>query len=142
VFEDLSIELGEAAAYQCACCGRQSETVHGYLYDESGATSVYFAGYTQGHPERRVNVALSIGGWGEGTTPSDREASALQVLADDHGRQYVFPPAETSPWYHEAFLGRMKSPDQLSREERARLQELAKAAVEKDPRVASYLARG
>ena len=78
----VNIELGDAAAHDCPCCGKKSETVHGFLYGRDGATSVYFAGYTHGHPERRANMLLSVGGWGEGTTEADRRAVALQATAE------------------------------------------------------------
>ena len=138
----LEIELGGVASYECPCCKLDSLTVHGFLYDSNGATSVYFAGYTHGHPNRRANLVLSVGGWGEGTTPADRKAIAMQAFLDDHGMTFTFPPSETSPWYGEDFLGAMSSPEQLSTQDRARSQELARAVVEKDPRVAEYLNHG
>jgi hypothetical protein len=136
------IELGDVAKYQCPCCERESETVHGFLYDSTGATSVYFAGYTHGHPERRANLVLSVGGWGEGTTPADRNSIALQVVSGGKGLTFTFPPAETSPWYRKEYLGTMLSPDRLSMEDRVHYRGLASVVVEKDPRVAGYLARG
>jgi len=138
----LSLELGDIATHQCPCCGRESNTVHGFLYDDTGETSVYFAGYAHGHPERRANMVLSVGGWGEGTTPSDRESVALQVVVDGRSKVFVFPAAETSPWYGETFLGQMRAPEQLSEDDRVRFRELARIAAEKDPRVAAYLERG
>jgi hypothetical protein len=138
----LTIELGDAATYSCPCCMRESETVHGFLYDDAGETAVYFAGYTHGHTVRRANLALSIGGWGEGTTPADRRSVALQVSANAEGLTYIFPPAETSPWSSEELLGTMLNPEQVSEEDRALCRELARTAVEKDPRIAEYLARG
>jgi hypothetical protein len=138
----LEIELGDLATHRCPCCERASETVHGFLYDRSGATSVYFAGYTHGHPERRANMALSIGGWGEGTTPADRRAIALEVVCADLEMVFTFPPAETSPWYRTELLGNMLSPEQLSEDERALYRGLARVAIEGDPRVARNLEHG
>jgi hypothetical protein len=140
--EHLSIELGETATYLCPCCARESETVHGFLSDDGGATSIYFAGYTHGHPERRVNMMVSIGGWGEGTTPDDRQAIALEVRAGPEGSTIHFRAPETSPWYEENFLGRMTRPDELSDTEAGCVQALATFALEHDPRVASYLEEG
>lgn len=139
---DLAVELGDLATYLCPCCGRKSETVHGYLYDKAGATSVYFAGYTHGHPERRANMVLSVGGWGEGTTPEDRQAIALQAVSDGGRKSFTFLPVKASPWYGQAFLGIPVSPEQLSVDERILYIELARIAVEKDPRVAWYLEKG
>jgi len=138
----LEIELGGVSRYECPCCKLDSQTVHGFLYESSGATSVYFAGYTHGHPQRRANLVLSIGGWGEGTTPADRKAIAMQAFIGDQGITFTFPLSETSPWYGEDFLGTMLNPEQLSTPDRARSQELARAVIEKDPRVAGYFEHG
>lgn len=109
------------------------------MYEDGGATAVYFAGYTHGHPVRRANMVLSVGGWGEGTGPKDRRAIAMQVanLGDD--LVFTFPEADSSPWYGEDFLGTMSEPDELSDDDRVRFEELARSAVEQDPRVARYL---
>lgn len=138
----LDIELGEVAKYDCPCCKRESETVHGFLYDATGATSVYFAGYTHGHPERRANMALSVGSWGEGTTSEGRKAIALQAFSIDRAVIFAFPPAETSPWYGKDFLGKMVSPEELSEDDRVRYEHLARIVVARDPRVAGYLENG
>lgn len=139
---DVKIEMGDAAPYLCPCCGKQSETVHGYLYRPDGTTSVYFAGYTHGHPERRANMVLSVGGWGEGIAPGDRKAIALQATSQSGVITFSFPPPEASPWFGKAFLGAMVSPEGLSSDERQRIVSLSKIAVAQDHRVASYFANG
>jgi hypothetical protein len=140
---DLSVELGEdVAKHRCVCCNRESVTVHGYLYDETGDTTVYLAGYVHGHPERRANLVLSVGGWGEGTGPDDRKAIALQLLAYDGRCDVLFPPAETSPWFEKETLGRMVQPGDMTEDERSVYTRLANAAADKDPRIADYLANG
>ena len=139
---DANIELGDAATHDCHCCGKKSETVHGFLYGRDGATSVYFAGYTHGHPERRANMLLSVGGWREGTTEADRRAVALQATAEAGRVTFNFPPPETSPWFGKVFLGSMQSPDELSDDERRRLVTMAQIIVNQDPRVGSYFTSG
>jgi hypothetical protein len=141
---DLKIELGDTAKFSCPCCGRASETVHGFLYDPTGETSVYFAGYTPGHPRRRANMVLSVGGWGDGKNAEDRTAIALEASfgTGQDDVEFKFPPAETSPWYGKRFLGRMLEPDELSEENREQYRQLALAAVEKDPRVSGYRQSG
>lgn len=140
--DGVEIELGGMSRHECPCCKLDSYTVHGFLYEKTGTTSVYFAGYTYGHQKRRANLVLSIGDWGEGTTPAHRKAIAMQAFLDDQAITFTFPHAKTSPWYGEGFLGTMSSPEQLSAQDRAHSQELARAIVEKDPRVAGYFEHG
>lgn len=140
--DGLQIELGDTAKYRCSCCDKESRTVHGFLSDSTGQTSVYFAGYTQGHPEKRLNVVLSVGGWGEGTSPSDRRAIPLKVAIVDDRLTFAFPRAEDSPWYGEEFLGEMVESGDLSDEDRLRSEVLARFVIANDPRVARYIKGG
>lgn len=135
----VSIELGDAAKHHCPCCQLESETVHGFLYEDGGATAVYFAGYTHGHPVRRANMVISVGGWGEGTGPADRRAIALQVSNAGDELVFTFAEAEGSPWYGDDLLGKMSEPDELSDDDRVRFEQLVRSAIEQDPRVAGYL---
>lgn len=107
---DLAVELGALAKHSCSCCGRESETVHGYLYDESGTTTVYFAGYTYGHHERRANLLLSVGAWGEGTAPTDRIAIAMQVIRIATGWSSHFPQPKHRLGTGKKFLDRCEVP--------------------------------
>jgi hypothetical protein len=142
VYDDLSIELGSTATFECPCCGRTSTTVHGYLWDSTGATTVYFAGYTSGHPDLRMNLLLSVGEWGEGTTPDQRRAIPMQYLAEDGHQQFCFPPVESSPWYGHEILGPMVDPATISAEEKLNYENLIGVALAKDPRIAEYLQNG
>lgn len=138
----MHIELGDVATYQCPCCGQQSETVHGYLYDDTGDTTVYFVGYTRGHLTRGANLVLSVGGWGEGMGPDDRHAVPLVVTWAKPGESLIFVDAETSPWYGETFLGEMRDHKYYSRDERETYLNLAKAIIALDSRVADYRGHG
>jgi len=136
----LEFEPGEVAVHTCACCGMDSETVHGFLYGPGGETTVFFAGYTRGHPERWASMVLSVGGWGDDTTPADRRAIPLQVHVFEGALRFTFVPAEASPWNGEEILGAMASVDDLTDDERARYRSIARAAVQLDLRVAAFFA--
>jgi hypothetical protein len=138
----LDIELGDIAGFSCPCCGRDSETVHGFLYDRDGETAVYFAGYTHGHPQRRANMVLSVDGWGEGKGPENRRAIPLEVTFKGDDVDVSFPAPNASPWYGEEFLGAMVDPGRLDRQELEQFRKLAIVAIEKDPRVAGYRQNG
>jgi hypothetical protein len=139
---ELGIELADAKHFDCPDCGRQSESVHGFLFDTTGETAVYFVGYTPGHPERHANIVLSVGGWGEGMEQEDRKAIAMEARFGDLGVELTYPPPRSSPWFGEDFLGKMREPEEMSDEDRASYRTLALAAVEKDPRVVAYRKSG
>ncbi len=137
----LTIELGEAAEpHPCKCCGATTYMVYGLVYHEESAHAVYFAGWSEGHREQGLRLAVSIGDWGEDATAQDRVAIGLvarlerpQVLFD------VVDPAD-SPWGEYDFIGPMMPAEQGR--EHPYLDayiEVAKAAVRDDPRVRDFL---
>ena len=137
----LTIEPGEAAKpHPCRCCGETTFMVYGLVYHEGSAHAVYFAGWSEGHRDRGLRLAVSIGEWGEGSTPEGRIAVGLsarlragQVIFD------VVAPAD-SPWSTFSLLGEMLS----ETEARAHpyleaFVDVAKQAVKDDPRVRRFL---
>jgi hypothetical protein len=67
-------------------------------------------------------MLLSMGGWGEGKTPEDGAAIALEAVfgaGEDDDVELTFPPAATSPWCGKTFLGRLREPGELSDDDRA-----------------------
>lgn len=139
----LTVELGKAARpHPCKCCGKTTYMVYGLVYHDESAHAVYFAGWSEGHREAGLRMAVSIGDWGKGATPADRFAVGLsarlerpQVLFD------VVAPVE-SPWGAYDFIGEMMAADQARGHPYLDAYlEVAKAAVRDDPRVREFLER-
>ncbi len=139
----LTVEPGEAATpHPCKCCGETTYMVYGLVYHDGSAHAVYFAGWSEGHREQGLRMAVSIGDWGDGGAPSDRVAVGLsarlnrpQVLFD------VMSPAD-SPWGEYDFIGEMMTADQARGHPYLEAYlEVAKAAVRDDTRVREYLER-
>jgi len=136
---ELTLEQGGVATYSCDCCGGTSETVHGYIYDQTGATSVYFVGYTLGHPTPRANVLVSMGGWGEGTSGSDRRSTAVEAVLEGEELRLRVASPDSSPWANrQDMLGTLLREHQLTDADRARMSELVSVAVTRDPHAARY----
>lgn len=134
----LSLEPAGESVFDCRCCGRQSTTVHGYIWDEAGRTTVYFAGFTDGHAERSANVLLSVGEWGEGTTGDDRHVVVLHAKSStdvDVVDPSVWPSAPD-----EALLGKTIDHSALSDADVDYVRDLARFALRNDPRTRAYLA--
>ncbi len=62
----------------CERCGSESISLTRFVYFDSHAHAVYYAALTPSHIPRRVNLFVSLGEWGEGSTPRDRDAFALE----------------------------------------------------------------
>ena len=111
----LTVELGEAAVpHPCKCCGETTHMVYGLVYHEGSAHAVYFAGWSEGHRDEGLRLAVSIGDWGNDSGPDDRVAIGLsarlvkpQVLFD------VVAP-EDSPWGSYELIGPMLPKDEAA----------------------------
>jgi hypothetical protein len=143
----LKVELGDISSFSCPCCKGESETVHGYLFDRTGETAVYLAGYTASHAPRRLNMVLSVGGWGEDPLPGEdvpRERIAIPLRADvsSEPASIDFVEPEDSPWFGEVFLGATLRAEELSDELRSLAGRLANFAISNDPRIGKYVYSG
>ena len=66
-----------------------------------------YAAFTEGHRERRISLAVSLGEWTEDATPDERLAFALWIRSTNAEYQVSLVDAKHSPWHDVAFLGRM-----------------------------------
>ncbi|MFH2008579.1 MAG: hypothetical protein ABI333_18475 [bacterium] len=139
----LTIELGEAAKpHPCRCCGETTYMVYGLVYHDGHAHAVYFAGWSEGHRDQGLRMAVGIGDWDEGATAQDRISVGFsarlvlpQVFFD------VVEPAD-SPWGDYDYIGKMLSKDDaLGHPYLEAFLDAAKAAVRDDGRVRGFLQR-
>jgi len=79
-----------------------------FVYRDNDAYAVYYAGFTDSHPNR-VAVAVSLGEWTEEAGPQDRVAFALELWSTATEYQVGLVEPCNSPWRDVAFLGRMLS---------------------------------
>ena len=82
----------------CDCCGGESRSVWGLVYDGENACAAYWVHWTIGHlTDTGANLDLVLGPWGDGTSAQDRVAIALVhrqqpdgkpalMVIDAHGR--------------------------------------------------------
>src|SRR5262249_1670878 len=83
-----------------------------FVYSDGDAHAVYYAAFSDNHPDRIVSVVVSLGEWGEGATPEKRLAFALRIRSADTEFQVTVVDAAESPWTDAAFLGRMLDRDE------------------------------
>jgi hypothetical protein len=102
-----TIEQNEPIASTCNCCGGTTTSLTRYVYKDGNARAVYYARFSNNHPDGLVSMLVSIGAWGDGTTPADRVSFAMD-LRDDGGQLGVgITDAGDSPWNEAKILGRM-----------------------------------
>jgi hypothetical protein len=96
----------------CPCCGGRTTALTRFVHKDGDAHAVYLATFSNNHPEKVVSLAAGLGDWGEGASPNDRVAFAMQLRRTATGFAVAVVDGSTSPWSGAAFLGRL-----LSREE-------------------------
>src|SRR5258708_3333470 len=107
---DLSLEPGpQEDGTVCDCCGTQSTTVHGFVYKDGDAFSIYYAGWSSHHPEWGVTMAIATGEWSEGSGPADRVSIGVEARSTATEIQFTVINPEQSPWGETALFGKMLS---------------------------------
>ena len=84
--ETFTIERLDESHGHCDCCGQESRSVAGLVFNEAGPCAAYWMHWTAGHlSETGANLDLVLGRWGEGTNVEDRFAVALVHFEQDDG---------------------------------------------------------
>ena len=109
----LTIEIDEPpATTQCECCGGTTTRLTRFVYKDGDAFAIYYAMFSDNHPEREMKIAVGVGEWGEGTAPEDRRAFALVMRSTDDAYQVTVVDADESPWRSAGIIGRMLDRDE------------------------------
>ncbi|QVW70494.1 MULTISPECIES: hypothetical protein [Myxococcus] len=108
----LTFEFEPPDTFQCDCCGGTTTLLTRFICRDRDAYAVYYAQYSDSHPERVVSLAVGIGEWGEGSSESQRVAFALVLRQDAENWMVTVKDSAESPWKEASGLGRM-----LDREE-------------------------
>jgi hypothetical protein len=82
----------------CECCGRNSRTISGFVYQGEAASAAYFVHCTLAGVKRfGANFDLILGKWGDGTSAQDRCAVSLEYRLLDNGPALMIISAKTRP---------------------------------------------
>ena len=102
------IEVGENSnASVCKCCNEKSSKGHGFVYKNSDAYAVYYAGWSEAHDSKKVTLALALGEWGESSTTNDRTCIGLEAFETEHEIQFRVIDPDESPWPNTELMGSM-----------------------------------
>jgi hypothetical protein len=111
----IEIELTQPNKSTCECCGGTSTSLTRFVYKDGDAFAIYYASFSDNHPESAVAGVISIGGWGgwEGEgIPPNRVAFPFRLWEGEENFNVGLTNADESPWKGIETLGKM-----LDREE-------------------------
>ena len=107
------IEVGENKSVStCHCCGKKSYVGHGFIYKNDDAYAVYYVGWSDAHPDKKVSIAIAIGKWDDDSTVDDRTCFGIEASegADEIFLRVIEP--DESPWSNTDLLGPMLTRDE------------------------------
>jgi hypothetical protein len=102
----LRIEFEPPTTEPCSCCGGRTTRLTRFVYRDRDAYAVYYAMFSDNHPQRYVSVLVSIGEWGDDAPPSGRSAVYLRIWTTPESFQVTVRDARESPWGDVAIMGR------------------------------------
>src|SRR5262249_42516366 len=91
----------------CPCCGGRTTRLTRFVHADSDAYAVYYAAFSDNHPERFVTALISIGKWDEGSAPKDRVAFRVRIRSAEREFQVMVIAAADTQWNDAEFLGHM-----------------------------------
>jgi hypothetical protein len=108
----LEIEFEDPQESVCDCCGGTSTRLTRFVSEDKDAFGVYYALFSDSHPEKRLYGIVSLGEWWEDEVPVSRVAFAFEMWADNDNFNVGITDANESHWSDVEIIGR-----KLSREE-------------------------
>jgi hypothetical protein len=90
----------------CSCCGGKTTALTRYVFKDGDAYAIYYVRFSTNHPERFAVATISIGEWGEGSTPEQRVAFAFELRTTNNEYQVGLIDSAHSPWREAKTIGR------------------------------------
>jgi hypothetical protein len=107
------IEFEEPVDATCDCCGAHNTRVTRFVNEDGNALGVYYAAFSEKHPDQGVVGIVSLGGWGEdGLIPESRAAFAFSLWEDGENFNVRITDAAESSWSDAEILGRKLNRDE------------------------------
>lgn len=137
---EMTLEMGpEDAPFPCDDCGGATYVLRGGVRLDGKDRAVYVAAQTEGH--RPIALAMSLGKFGEGTTPVDRLLFTLLARVEEGGIELMVVDPDRCPFECADVLGaQLGREDALARAEIQEVYRVAEFIASEDPRVREWLA--
>lgn len=81
----------------CDCCGGTTTSLTRFVYEDDDAHAIYYARFSDNHPDRVVVATISLGEWWEDTS-DQRVAFAVRIWSDGSNYNVSLIDAVESPW--------------------------------------------
>ncbi len=96
---------------RCECCSARATRLTRFVTRDGNAFAVYYASYSNSHPEKELAMLISLGDWSDEDDPSRRSAFLCLVRATDP-YEVMLGDASTSVWRGVTVMGRLLTRDE------------------------------
>ena len=139
---DYEIELSEPSTSRCDCCGGLNVRLTRFVHRHGDAYAVYYAAYSNNHPDNEVGMLVSLGEWGEDADPSRRAAFYCRVRPSEDAYEVMLGDAAESIWRDADIMGtRLSREEALGHPWKATAFEVLDEAFAQDPSLQGFLRR-
>lgn len=136
------IELSDPSAARCDCCGGLTVRLTRFAYRDGDAFAIYYAAYTNNHPDNELAMLVSLGEWGEGSEPPQRAAFYCRVRPTSDSYEVMLGDAEHSTWGTVEIIGqKLSREDALRHPWKAAAFEVLDEAFVQDPSLRGFVHR-
>jgi hypothetical protein len=112
---EYEIECSDPSTSRCDCCGGLAVRLTRFVYRDGDAFAIYYAAYSNNHPDGELAMLISLGDWGEDSDPAQRAAFYCRVCPTGESYGVTLGDASHSIWSDAGVVGQ-----KLSREEALR----------------------
>ena len=139
---NLRVEPQSSSDGHCDCCGNTTRTVNGFISTPEAGVAAYFVSWTLGAvASHGASFDFIIGRWGEGASPDDRAAAALELRIIEEQPQFMVRDAAARPAASSGLAARALARAEVVDTPLARqVFELVDAVWLQDPRIAELTA--
>jgi hypothetical protein len=132
------IEFAEPDQSLCDCCGGTTTKLTRFVTRGGNAFSVYFARFSDNHPDSYVSVLAGFGDWSEDADPAARTAIAFRIWTNESSYQVGLVDAEDD-WETEFLGARLTRDEALESIWKQEIFDLSDHIVECDQPIIEYL---
>ena len=101
----LEIEYEEPEFSVCDCCGGTTTRLTRFVSQDGDAFAIYYAAFSNNHPENRLTGIVSLGEWWEDEVPESRVAFAFEMWPDENNYNVGIIDAANSQWADANVIG-------------------------------------
>lgn len=136
------LEMSEPSLSRCDCCGGLTVRLTRFVCRNGDAFAVYYATYSNRHPDAEVGMLVSLGEWGDAGHPSQRAAFYCRVRPVGDSYEVMLGDAARSIWCAADVMGVMLTREQALRHPwKATAFEVLDEAFQRDPSLRGFLHR-